>query len=71
MSPREIENAIRQLPISEARELLQRLEDLRLPVQGSFQPSEEVIAKWQVKHGFSMGLTTEQYLNLVRDGGRD
>jgi hypothetical protein len=71
MSGVEIEQAIRRLPQSEARALLQRVEDLRLPVQKLGSISDEIIAKWQVKDGFAAGLTTNEYIWMVRDGDRD
>lgn len=70
MSDIEIEEAIRRLPQSEARALLQRLEDLRLPVQKVAPISDEMITKWQVKDGFAAGLTADEYIRMVRDGDR-
>jgi hypothetical protein len=71
MSALELEQAIRQLPEAEARALLQRLQDLRQPVQNPSPVSEEAIAKWRVKSGFAVGLTTDEYLRIVRDGDCD
>jgi hypothetical protein len=71
MSAVEIEAAIRRMPQTEARDLLQRLEDLRRPVGKFSQISDDVVAKWRVKSGFGAGLTTEEYLRIIRDGDRD
>lgn len=70
MSAVEIEQAIRSLPQSEARALLQRLDDLRLPVQKLAPISDEMISKWQVKSGFAADLTADEYIRMVRDGDR-
>jgi hypothetical protein len=71
MSAVELEQAIRQLPATEARALLQRLEDLRQPIKNGSPLSDATIAKWQVKSGFASGLTTEEYLRTIRDGDCD
>ena len=69
MSASELEQAIRRLPRSEVAMLLQRLDDLRMPSEKG--KSDEVIAKWQVKGGFPLGMSADEYLRLIRDGDRD
>jgi hypothetical protein len=67
----EIENAVRQLPPQEARELLTRLRTVIEPAGPGEGLTDEVIEKWQVRSGFPAGLTTAEYLKLIRDGDRD
>jgi hypothetical protein len=71
MSALEIEQAIRNLPRAEASDLLRRLDDLRHPTQQRSTLSDAVIAKWQVQSGFGVGLSSDEYIRLIRDGDRD
>ena len=71
MSAMELEQAIRSLPRSEAAALLQRVEDLRAAAAIPTKLSDEVIAKWQVTGGIAGIKTSDEYLQLIRDGDRD
>jgi hypothetical protein len=70
MTASEIEDAIRKLPAGEARKLLDRLKDLDKPNSSSTTKpiTDELVEKWRVKSGFPAGLTTDQYLQIVRNG---
>jgi hypothetical protein len=71
MSLLEIENAIRQLPPEDARVLLQRVSDLHHAVDQKQPLTSEMIDRWRVRSGFAAGMTTDEYLKLVRGGDRD
>jgi hypothetical protein len=69
VSAEEIEQAIRKLPPEEAKELLNRVQDLLSPPKRTPRPlTDEVIEKWKVRSDPFAGMTTDQYLRLIRDG---
>lgn len=66
MSLLEIENAIRQLPPEDAKALLERVSDLHHPADQKQPLTSEIIEKWRVRSGLAAGMTTDEYLKLVR-----
>jgi hypothetical protein len=70
MSAIEIENALRQLPAEQANDLLCRLKDSKAPDRPK-ELTDEAIEKWRVRSGFAAGMTTEEYMRIIRGGDRD
>jgi hypothetical protein len=64
----EIENAIRQLPREEAEALIARLKHSQAPNSTNKPLTDEAIDEWRVRSGFAAGLTTDEYLKIIRGG---
>ena len=70
MSAAEIQEAIRKLPPHQAKELLKRIEDQSNAPEAALPLTDAAIEKWRkrARSGFAAGMTTDQYLRLIRDG---
>lgn len=65
----EIENAIRQLPATEARAVAQWLQEYLTHAARPRAPiAADTVAKWRGRGQLPAGRTADEYLHLTRDG---
>jgi hypothetical protein len=71
MNAIEIENAIRQLPVEEARALVAKLHSIVYSSTKTPEECQATIAKWKGRFVLPAGKTVDDYIQIARDGDRD